>query len=654
MFKAGSNILLNPLKKLFNFILRCGHYPASWAEGRIISIHKKGDKNDPSNYRGITISSSLGKIFNSILNSRLCSFLDSNSIIHPEQIGFRKKHRASDHMFILKNLIANYKKNKKCLFITFIDFQKAFDTVWHTGLLYKLLRIGVSSSFFSIIESMYKNISLSVQIGTKISPAFGSCIGVRQGDNLSPTLFNIFINDIPKLFDNTCDPAKFGDLTLSSLLYADDLILFSETNEGMQRAINKLKVFCNEWALSINAAKSKVMCVNQHLCRTHPSVNLGSVPLTLVSTYKYLGLEFSNDGKTEVTKKDLYNRALKAYFKIVKTMHPLPKPRTLFHLFDHLIKPILLYGCEIWTPMSLATRTCSQAGSTTAQFFNKLKVDFPVEYKFVEAKDPIEKLHLKFCKFVMGVHTKTTNLAVYGDCGRYPLYIDQITQCVKFYHHLENTENELLQRFYKALTSHEPSPRDNELLGFLRSVQSLGKTIIPTSPIKKYLNLFRRSLQGKFSHFWSLLINNDLSKRTGPGGNKLRSYRLFKRNIGFEPYLNLPDYGNRKSIAKLRTSAHRLRIETDRFDGRNRYVPPDQRICTQCHLQEVEDEIHFLTKCPAFSSQRASLFDKFLANNPNFSTYNDLQKFIWILSVEDMQLLSSAASYIKTCMELRK
>ena len=91
MFKAGSTLLLSPLKKLFNLIFRSGHYPASWAEGRIISIHKKGDKNDPSNYRGITISSSLGKMFNSILNSRLCTFLDSNKIIRPEQIGFRKK-----------------------------------------------------------------------------------------------------------------------------------------------------------------------------------------------------------------------------------------------------------------------------------------------------------------------------------------------------------------------------------------------------------------------------------------------------------------------------------------------------------------------------------------------------------------------------------
>ena len=275
------------------------------------------------------------------------------------------------------------------------------------------------------------------------------------------------------------------------------------------------------------------MCINQHLCKTHPSVNLGCVQLSLVSTYKYLGLEFSNDGKTEATKRDLYNRALKAYFKIVKSMHPLPKPKTLFHLFDHLIKPILLYGCEIWTPMSLATKVGSQLGSAAAQFFNKIKKDFPLEYKFVEARDPIEKLHLKFCKFAMGVHTKTTNLAVYGDCGRYPLYIDQITQCVKYYHHLENTENELLKQFYSVLKNHETSSRENELLGFLGSVQKLGKITIPANPTRKYLNLFRRSLQGKFSHYWSLLINNDFSRRTGPGGNKLRSYRLFKRNIGF-------------------------------------------------------------------------------------------------------------------------
>ena len=103
----------------------------------------------------------------------------------------------------------------------------------------------------------------------------------------------------------------------------------------------------------------------------------------------------------------------------------------------------------------------------------------------------------------MGVHTKTTNLAVYGDCGRYPLYIDQITQCVKYYHHLENTENELLKQFYSILKNHETSSRENELLGFLGSVQKLGKITIPANPNRKsssYLDVLSRASSPTTGH----------------------------------------------------------------------------------------------------------------------------------------------------------
>ena len=448
MFKSGQHVLIKPICKLFNLVYRSGHYPESWSEGRIISIHKKGDRYNPANYRGITISSSLGKMFNSILNRRLYSFLDSRNIICPEQIGFRKKHRTADHLFILKNLIAKYKKNRKPLYIAFIDFQKAFDTVWHQGLLYKLLQIGVSSKFYNIIQSMYSNINLSVQLNKTLSPMFKSRIGVWQGDNLSPTLFNIYVNEIPLLFDDSCLPARFGDMKIAALLYADDLVLFSESNEGLQRAIDKLSVFCENWALNINTEKSKLMCVNTSLTKTPPSIHLRGVPLQVVNSYKYLGLEISDDGKALLTMQDLYHRALKVYFKLARSIQPLPKPKILFHLFDHIIKPVLLYACEIWTPLNLEYRLANNPQTAAAQFINNIKQNFPLEHKFCETSNPIEKLHLKFCRFVLGVHSKTTNLAIYGETGRYPLYIDQIVQCVKYYNHLQNSENRLLRDFF--------------------------------------------------------------------------------------------------------------------------------------------------------------------------------------------------------------
>ena len=204
-----------------------GHYPASWSKGRIISLHKKGDPSDPANYRGITITSALGKLFNSILNVRLCDFLNKNNILCAEQSDFRNNHRTSDHLFILKNLMARYKRQRKSLYIAFIDFKQAFDTVCHTRLLYKLLRCGISNKFYELIKSMYSNIQVAVQDGSgkNISTFLKSLVGARQGDNLSPTLFNICINDLPKLFDDSCAPTRIGSTPFNAMLYADDLMV---------------------------------------------------------------------------------------------------------------------------------------------------------------------------------------------------------------------------------------------------------------------------------------------------------------------------------------------------------------------------------------------------------------------------------------------
>jgi hypothetical protein len=151
--KQSRQVLLPCLSKSFNSCLSHGKYPQSWAEGYISVIHKSGDAADPNNYRGITITSSVGRVFNRFLNERLDSFLKLNNIIDDCQIGFTRKARTSDHMFILKCVIDQYCKTKDGrVFACFVDFQKPFDKVIHTGIKLKLLEIGVSSRFYNIIK----------------------------------------------------------------------------------------------------------------------------------------------------------------------------------------------------------------------------------------------------------------------------------------------------------------------------------------------------------------------------------------------------------------------------------------------------------------------------------------------------------------------
>ncbi len=151
------------LLKLFNNILQHEHFPNQWSKGFIIPIFKSGDIDDPNNYRGITISNCLGKLFTKLLNTRLTNYLIDNRIISSCQIGFLPKQRTADHILLLKTIIDSFKKAKKKLFICFVDFKKAFDTVHRTGLIYKLLKLQISTKIINIIASMYENTNASVK-----------------------------------------------------------------------------------------------------------------------------------------------------------------------------------------------------------------------------------------------------------------------------------------------------------------------------------------------------------------------------------------------------------------------------------------------------------------------------------------------------------
>ena len=171
MIKYGQHALLHCLEKLFNIILSSGTYPKIWGEGYLITIFKSGSPSDPNNYRGISINSCPSKLFNGILNN--------------EQIGFRKGSRTADHIFKLKTLICKYIQKSGKSYACFVDLKKAFDSVIHSALLYKLLKNGINGKFFNIIKSIYSCSVLRVKMDNNLSNCFKSEIGVKQGDNLS-------------------------------------------------------------------------------------------------------------------------------------------------------------------------------------------------------------------------------------------------------------------------------------------------------------------------------------------------------------------------------------------------------------------------------------------------------------------------------------
>jgi hypothetical protein len=145
MLKNAVPILIKPLQKLFNLIFKNGTFPKTWNESFLVLLHKKGDKFDPGNYRDISISSNLGKLFNKVIYKRLLTFMNNKNLISKNQIG---------HIFTLTTIIDEYKQKSKKVFTAFIDLKKAFDTILRLALFYKLLKPNIPHRIFDIIHSI--------------------------------------------------------------------------------------------------------------------------------------------------------------------------------------------------------------------------------------------------------------------------------------------------------------------------------------------------------------------------------------------------------------------------------------------------------------------------------------------------------------------
>ena len=176
--------------KIFKVILKTGIYPKSWKESFTIPIYKSGDKNDPNNYRGVSLINCLPKIFNTLLNNRLIKIIEdqlSNSLF-----GFRENHRTADTIFVLKSLINKYiHKNKKKIYACFVDLRKAFDSVWREALLYKLCKMGVGLHIFKLLKEQNLNTTSSLKHKDQHLVFFNISMGVKQVDSLRDRPFNL-------------------------------------------------------------------------------------------------------------------------------------------------------------------------------------------------------------------------------------------------------------------------------------------------------------------------------------------------------------------------------------------------------------------------------------------------------------------------------
>ena len=393
-------------------------------------IYKSDGCDNPSNYRGITITSCVGKLFTSVINQRIIKFVEKQRIVSHHQKGLKKSYRTADHIFIVKALINKYLHKGKKLYLCFVDFKKAYDSVWRNGLFYKLINCGFGTKILGILKSVYDNTLSCVKLSRGLTNSFKSSVGVCQGCNLNPILFNIFINDFIELFspsDLSCFPVKLKSMSLNCLLYADDLLLMSETETGIQNCLNKLHVYCKKWCLKINMKKTQYLVINRNGKQPKCNLHFGDNIVKQTNECCYLGVMITACGSFSSSMKMLYKKGLKAMFCLLNNVNKTKQlpVKILLDLFDKMISPVILYNYEVWGA-SLLRKNYSEQNLADNLFHLKCLQ---------------EDLHMKFMKIALGVNSKATNFAVRSELGRFPLHIKIYTAMLKYWNRLNNFIN---------------------------------------------------------------------------------------------------------------------------------------------------------------------------------------------------------------------
>lgn len=355
--KLAKTVILNPLTLLFNKILDEETVPKTWTESEIVLLYKKGDPTDVGNYRPISIMPCLYKLFANCLLERINNDIEKHQ--PREQAGFRKSFSTTDHIQVLEQVIEKYYEFRRPLYLAFIDYKKAFDSISHQSIWKALYDQNVNNKYIRIIKHIYEHSTSKIKLessGQKIEINRG----VRQGDPLSPKLFISVLQNTMKNLPWDKKGLKIGRERLHHLCFADDIVLFSESPAELQSMISELDNASTSIGLEMNISKTKVMS-NRH----KSPIVVNNNTIDYVDDYIYLGKQVSfrkNNNIEEIDRRiSITWKKFWAYKEVMKSNMDLKLKKKVM---DSCLLPCLTYGCQTWIFDSSANRkltSCQRA-----------------------------------------------------------------------------------------------------------------------------------------------------------------------------------------------------------------------------------------------------------------------------------------------------
>jgi hypothetical protein len=574
--------------------------PEPWILAIIHPLKKPGDPTLLSNSRGISLMSCVAKLYESVLQVRLARALDESGRLHDEQCGFRAERECSDHILVLTEALRIRKASGLSTFAVFIDFAKAFDTVWRNAMLYKLSGLGVRGKLLRVIRALYAHTDASVRVNGRFTDSFEVQLGVRQGGVLSPILFLAFINDLigelkrqkigVKIAGWDGSSAGFKTLSLAGLLWADDVAILADSPEMLRRALAVVDTWCDNWLMRVNASKCNVMVFGSKPERSHDALvelanrtpfTLGGMPVLPSKTYKYLGVLLSYDLTWDAAvsaRAEVVRRAIFSQSKILQNRNLSCELR--FRFFEAVIMPVALWGSEFWGGQK---NLCGK----------------------------LETVLATGLRMVSGAPPRASREAIWWELGYAPLFLRAATRRLRLFNKLRSID---LRKTPSGRWARQAvMAKVTKQWGWVRRTIHLANHELKAAVSSNTLagNGYSDSTDYKsLLSSASLLWFRRWAKRNGSTGTLLLGLHASDKYLATADYLK-----HRGVITRImlmcRTNSLMLNYRVSSFSAVR------SKTCMTCATTAgavVEDLEHFLVKCPGLELEREKLWFGFLSN----------------------------------------
>lgn len=587
------------LLTLYNKILAEETLPTEWAISKLFLIHKKGDKDNPMNYRGIALLNNILKILTNLITLRLQDWVEERSMLTNSQFGFRRGRGCQEAIYTLYAAISiNLRLEGRKVFAIFVDFRRAFDSVPHGLLWEKLAKLNISKKIITLLSDLYSKAKLKLEINGEESREINIGKGVLQGESASPLLFNLFINDLTEYLraggvrgipiDNKTD--------IGTILYADDLVILTDTQGMAQKALNLLAEYCQKNQISVNEDKTKAVIFRRGgRLKVGTNFSLRGKEIKIVNEFTYLGVTFSYTCLFHKAAEQAKKKARTAIGNIhsLTIKSKLQSWEARERLYKSSINAVLLYAAEIWA----------------LRYHNQL-----------------ETILSAYLKRTFNWLLCTPEYMIRMEAGYESIEAAVLDRTIKWWNKLENMDGGTLPRIcYNRLKNLDSKDQDqkNSKYNWVTQLRVWLSTIQPDVNMEQ-LRLNPTLMEELRTQHRIKQQQEDRERSLNSTYNQ--NYQLLINDIGTQDYLKKEKFSVARVLSQLRLTGDKLAKIT--LNGMTYKWRQDDQ-CTICNMLEAESLAHMLMRCPIYQPIRS----RFLTALESLPNTKDLQ--LWKLLTEE-------------------